>query len=142
MRVLRSNIIIAILIIMTFMLIDNGDCAPWRRSKPKARVVKKKVVEKKAVKEKTLTKKRQHYRTHDVNNDGEVDLKDRLIWLRRNKGSYGTVLISTENKDLYEVMDANSDGNVGAAEMNLFYKKYDLDNNNLLEDEEIEAATK
>ncbi len=136
MRVFKAGLVVAVFtVVIGSMSLESGECAPWSRPKPKPKVLRKQVMEQKAIE-----KKHRYYETHDVNNDGKVNLKDRLLWLRRNRGSYGSVLVSTENKDLYEVMDVNNDGNVDAVEMNLFYDKYDLNGNGLLEDEEIEAA--
>lgn len=77
---------------------------------------------------------------HDLNYDGKVDIKDRLIWLRGRK-SYDPLYVSTENEDLVEVMDADGDGNVERWEVDLFYDKYDLNKNGILEDAEVDAAT-
>ena len=55
------------------------------------------------------TKKNYRYiRSHDFNDDGVVDARDRLIWLEKNKNS-GVVYITNDNRDLTEVMDV--DGN-------------------------------
>jgi hypothetical protein len=77
---------------------------------------------------------------HDLNYDGKVDIKDRLIWLRDRK-NYDAVYVSTDNEDLVEIMDADGDGNVERWEVDLFYDKYDLNKNGILEDAEVDAAT-
>ena len=85
-----------------------------------------------------------HYkyvRSHDYNHDGKVDLKDRLRWINEHKASSGPkIYVSTENEDLVEVMDADGDGDVEYAEIELFYGIYDTNGNGVLEDAEIEAA--
>jgi len=81
-----------------------------------------------------------HKNTHDLNNDGIVDAKDRLIWLNNRGGNYDKVYISTENEDITEAMDANGDGNVEAWEMKEFMENYDLNNDGVLDEYEIGQA--
>ena len=93
------------------------------------------------VKPRLASKKTYRYiRNHDLNYDGKVDNKDRLIWIRNKKGNYSTIFVSDENEDLAEIMDMDGDGDVEAWEMKQFYLAYDLNQNGLLEDKEIEAA--
>ena len=75
---------------------------------------------------------------HDLNNDGKVNTKDRLIWLKSLDKD--TVYVSKENEDITEVMDLDEDGDVEEWEAKVFYDQYDLNENGILEDEEIEAA--
>ncbi len=89
-------------------------------------------------------RRRGHYayvRSHDFNNDGIVDLKDRLIWAERHKDNADGVYVADDNKDLAEAMDLNGDGNVTQKEMSIFYASYDINGNGVLEDIEIENAT-
>jgi hypothetical protein len=65
-------------------------------------------------------KKYNYIRTHDLNGDGRVNSRDRLIWLRKKGGSYAVVYISEDNEDLVEVMDINEDGTVEIWEMEEF----------------------
>ncbi|MBU1083529.1 MAG: hypothetical protein KKG84_00415 [Candidatus Omnitrophica bacterium] len=83
----------------------------------------------------------EYIRSHDKNGDGVVDDRDRLLWLKEKHDVEPTVLVSTENEDIVEVMDLDSDGNVDAAEMQYFYSKYDIDGNGVLEEEEITLAS-
>lgn len=93
-----------------------------------------------AASHKRLDRKYRYIDSHDFNHDGKVNLNDRLLLLNKNKDSYATVYISEDNEDLYEAMDADGDGDVEPAEMKIFYEKYDLNKNGVLEEEEVEAA--
>ncbi|MBL7070756.1 MAG: hypothetical protein ISS26_01105 [Candidatus Omnitrophica bacterium] len=137
MRIIRDFSIAIFALIVSIALVSDGNCESWK-SKKKVKKVKQEVIKQKKIEKKIAGKK--YIQSHDVNNDGKVDLKDRLIHLRRNKGSYAEVPVSAENEGLYGVMDANSDSNVGPAEMERFYDRYDTNNDGLLEDEEIGAA--
>jgi Ca2+-binding EF-hand superfamily protein len=79
--------------------------------------------------------------SHDLNGDGKVDVKDRLIWLNNNRGNLPKVLVSKENEDLVEVMDVDGDGDVEDWELEGFYSNYDLNQDGVLDSKEIEAAT-
>jgi len=85
-------------------------------------------------------KKYTYISKHDLNYDGKVDIKDRLIWLRSRK-SDDPIYVSTENEDITDIMDVDGDGDVEQWEVELFYDKYDLNKNRILEDREIDAAT-
>lgn len=86
------------------------------------------------------TKKNYRYiRSHDFNDDGVVDARDRLIWLEKNKNS-GVVYISNDNRDLIEVMDIDGNGNLHPREMIEIYNSYDTNRSGILEDGEIDAV--
>ena len=86
------------------------------------------------------TKKNYRYiRSHDFNDDGVVDARDRLIWLEKNKNS-GVVYISNDNRDLIEVMDIDGNGNLPPREMIETHNLYDTNRSGILEDGEINAA--
>ena len=113
-------------------VILSSDLYAWRWSRPK-----------KTVRERVKATRRKAYRykkVHDVNNDGKVNIRDRLMWLKRKNKSYTPVLVSDENEDIVEVMDMDGDGSVEEWEMEGFYNQYDLNGNGTLEDVEIEAA--
>ena len=93
-----------------------------------------------AVRRTLVHKKYEYKQEHDINNDGRVDVKDRLLWLRKNKGDTSVAYVSKENEDLIEMMDVDNDGDVEQEEMDEFYQKYDTNNNGVLEDEEINSA--
>ena len=80
-------------------------------------------------------------RTHDINNDGVVNARDRLLWLKRKGGNYAKVLVSADNDDIVEVMDIDGDGNVEEWEMQAFYDNYDLNNDGVIDDYEMNQAT-
>ena len=86
------------------------------------------------------SKKYKYIRSHDYNKDGEVDVKDRLIWLNQNRGGSTVFYVSDENSDMVEIMDIDGNGNVEAWEMDQFYNEYDRNGNGILEDYEIENA--
>ena len=60
-----------------------------------------------------------YVKSHDYNNDGIIDNRDRLRWIREH-GDTVTVLVSTENEDLAGVMDTNGNGTVEAEELRAF----------------------
>ena len=130
MSILKRYILLIVISCTCVALLSEGAHAAWkpwwRRSK--------------AVTPKARAKKYQYIRTHDYNHDGKVNAKDRLIWLNRKKGNYQPVLVSTENKDLIEVMDIDGDGNVESWEMQQFYKQYDLNKDGSLDDYEVDKA--
>lgn len=86
-------------------------------------------------------KKHRYIKTHDLNGNGRVDIKDRLIWVGKYRAEFGTVIITEDNADLYEAMDLNNDGKLTKPELDEFYYRYDLNRNGTLEEFEIEAAT-
>ena len=97
----------------------------------------------KGVKQKRRVLRRSGYiRGHDLNADGKVDIKDKLILLKNKKGAYNRMKVSSSNADLIVAMDYNADGIVEAAEMKRFFSQYDINSNGFLEDREINAATK
>ena len=130
MRIFKKYFFIIILCCIFSVILSEEGYGWWRRRK-------KPIAPK--VRQKRLTYK--YVRSHDVNNDGKVNLKDRLIWLRNRKGNYGNVYLSEENADLVEVMDTNLNGKVETWEMTAFYQQYDTNKNGILEDAEIEVAT-
>ncbi|MFA5146936.1 MAG: hypothetical protein WC515_06170 [Candidatus Omnitrophota bacterium] len=79
--------------------------------------------------------------THDLNGDGAVNTKDRLLWINRHRSDVPEVLVSTENVDIYEAMDYNDDGSVSKEEMDAFYTVYDKNGDGGLDEAELEAAT-
>jgi Ca2+-binding EF-hand superfamily protein len=98
-----------------------------RRNRVKANKIKK-------------AKKYEYIKTHDYNNDGKVDVKDRLRWVRRVYKDGNSVLVSTENEDLLDVMDSDGNGTVEMDEIKNFYMTYDANNDGKLDDWEIEQA--
>jgi hypothetical protein len=108
---------------------------PWSKPKPPGQKAAKPAPKKKA-----REKSYRYIGEHDLNGDGAVDNRDRLIWVERHRNSFQNTLVSKENEDLLEAMDANKDGNVDALELKRFYDKYDLNKNGVLENEEIKAA--
>lgn len=77
---------------------------------------------------------------NDINGDGSVDTKDRLIWLREKKGAYTDIDVSDKNEALVDVMDKNGDGRVQSWEMEDLFNKYDTNEDKILEEEEIDAV--
>lgn len=93
--------------------------------------------------EKAQRKRARHYKyvnNHDLNNDGVVDSRDRLIWLKNRDGNYGRVYVSAENEDVVEVMDIDGDGSVESWEMEAFYDNYDLNGDGVLDEYELNQA--
>ena len=115
------------------MLLYDAFAAPLPPKKPKP--------DPKKLPGRVAPKPYQYVKTHDMNGDGVVNAKDRLIWINRQGGNVPAVLVSTENADLYEVMDYNNDGSVSKEELLAFYTVYDVNGNGVLEEAEIEAAT-
>jgi len=111
---------------------QDAECL-WRRPSPGARA---------KAQNKTLKSKREYnyVQNHDLNGDGVVNNRDRLIWLNRYRGNYQSTLVSTENEDMVEVMDINGDGKAEAWEMENFYNLYDTNKNGILDPEEINAV--
>lgn len=101
----------------------------WGR-KTKAEAIKEKVENK--------IEKQKYIKSHDLNNDGKVTVKDRLLWIKANSGS--TVYVSDENRSLAETIDEDKDGDIELWEMKRFYEKYDLNKDGAIDDVEIEKA--
>ena len=80
-------------------------------------------------------------RVNDLNKDGVVDMKDRVMWVNKDKSGSGIIVVNDDNRDIYEVMDLNENGQVTRKEINKFYTTYDLDGNGVLEEAEINAAS-
>jgi len=83
----------------------------------------------------------EYIKSHDVNGDGIVDTKDRILWIKRNRADLPAVLVSTENEDIYEVMDYDNDGSVSKAEIDAFYRIYDKNGDGILDEKEMALAT-
>ena len=86
-------------------------------------------------------KKHKYIANNDINNDGRVDQKDRLLMLQRKDGKYDDAYVSTEDEDMLDIIDIDGDGSVESWEIEGFYDQYDTNGDGVLQDEEIEAAT-
>jgi len=140
-----------VIFFIAFLLFMLTDAYGWMRPKRSTTIKKKTTVKKNiTAKKKNMVqdavkqnkqKRYKYVNTHDLNNDGKVNNRDRLIWLRNKDGAYDPVYVSGDNEDIVEVMDLDSDGNVEQWEMQQFYYSYDLNGNGVLEDGEIEKAS-
>lgn len=115
----------------------------WRRNpaprQPKPRTGSPARVERK--KKKKWTKILRRYdKKHDLNNDGAVNVKDRLLWIKKTTKTHTIVYVADDNKGLIDEIDLDGDGNVEDIEMMAFFEEYDTNRNGVLDDEEIEAA--
>ncbi len=85
-------------------------------------------------------KKYAYIKSHDINADGVVDIRDSVIWAQRLKGGAANILVSEGNADVYYVMDLDDDGRVDKEEIELFFDNFDLNANGMLEPNEIAVA--
>jgi hypothetical protein len=130
MGIYRKYLVLILFIVGVFILsLTRAEAAPRhrRRLQKKAKIRSEK-------------KNYNYIKNHDYNNDGKVDVKDRLMWANKHKNSAEVTYVSKENEDLVEMMDADGDGGVDYTEMTEFYKQYDTNNNGVLEDDEINRA--
>lgn len=121
-------------------LADSGQAKPDKHKRVKSREYK---TYDRRIKEKIKADKikaHAYKKIHDLNNDGKVDGRDRLMWLRNKGGNYDPVLVSTDNEDIVNVMDLNGDGSVDKYEMKEFYNIFDLNGDGRLDDYEIDQA--
>jgi len=109
-------------------------------SKAKAAALRERARAKAAAVAERADARRQYIQNHDLNGDGVVNQKDRLLWLNRNKETITTTVINDENEDLMEAMDLNGDGVVDKKEAEIFYNRYDVNGNGVLEEAEINRA--
>jgi len=87
------------------------------------------------------TEKRYRYiKSHDLNKDGRVDNRDRLLWTRKYGKEFFPMEIKGTNEDIYEVMDMNEDGEVTKQEFKEFSKKFDGNRDGYIDRFEIEEA--
>ena len=86
-------------------------------------------------------RKYKYIRSHDLNHDGKVTVKDRVIWLNNHKGKYNTIYISADNEDILEVMDSDGDGKIEAWEMKEYYDMYDLNKDGVVDQKEIDIIS-
>lgn len=109
----------------------SGSALAWKWGrKTKAEVIKEKVENK--------IEKQKYIKSRDLDNDGKVTVKDRLLWIKANSGS--TVYVSGENRSLAETIDEDGDGIIESWEMKRFYEKYDLNGDGAIDDVEIDKA--
>ncbi len=143
MKIFKGHFIIFLSLCALLVLLPGQAYSLWR-TKAKPKVVKHKAIGRKkaaeVAKEIRRHKMYKYIKSHDYNNDGIVDSKDRLLWIKNHKLSKPTAYISKENEDILEEIDANGDGSVTPAEMESFYSAYDTNSNGILEDHEINAA--
>jgi len=132
MKFFRKFLVFVCIFCMFSILAYKLAYSGWRRSNYRP---------KRGVTSKTKAKTYKYIRSHDSNGDGQVDIKDRLLWIRKRAGDKSTVYVSTENEDIAEVMDLDNDGDVEEWEMRSFYSYYDEDQDGVLEDSEIDEAT-
>lgn len=113
----------------------SGDAFGWRwgrKPKPKAEAIKEKIEDK--------IEKQKYINSHDLNNDGKVNIKDRLLWIRAKSAAVPVVYISDEDKGLVAVIDEDNDGDIELWERKRFYEKYDLNRDGAIDDVEIDKA--
>ena len=134
MKVFKRSLILVLALCFTFSLFPKSALGAWwrpRHAKPARRAPKPAPAKVKA-------KKYRYIKAHDLNNDGRVDNKDRLLWLQKNKATFVPVVVSADNEDMFEVMDMDGNGKVSMSEVKFFYNKYDTNRNGTLEAVEIE----
>ena len=148
-----KRILLGIGLMITLSLIGVENTSGWwwtpkakrkpatHRSRPKPVVAKPKKRPALLKKRTALKAKKYNYiGSHDLNGDGAVDRRDRLLWLERNRKTMSTTLISKENEDLLEDMDLNGDGYVDNEEITIYYNDYDLNNDGKLDSAEINSS--
>ncbi len=125
---------VSFLFVWALVVLLSGESFGWWWSRPRAAATRP------HPKARVHAKTYQYVRDHDLNGDGIVDNRDRLMWAERHQVDLQNVLVSKENADLFEAMDVNNDGNIESWEIKQFYSKYDLNKNGVLEIDEIDAA--
>jgi len=136
MRRLKDIFVIVIVFALSAAVAAQDSYAwrwPWRRKKTAPRY--------KRIKPLLRPKKYRYIRSHDLNGDGRVAVKDRLWWLKRHGRPSGIIVIDETNEDIYDAIDYNGDGKVSKTELDKFCFEYDLNRNGTLEESEIDAAS-
>ena len=128
---------------LSLMMPADADAWWWKPKKPKAKKAARR--HKKAVRERKKAaakaeKPRKYIAAHDFNKDGRVDKRDTVFWVKNHKDNSPTIYVSTENEDLYDVVDIDNDGDVEQWEMKRFYNRYDDNKDGVLDENEIDRA--
>ena len=96
MNIARKTPVLIVSFLFLFTILPSDLYSAWwhkKKKTPAKHQVKKKA---RQVKKKVRNYKEQH----DINNDGTVNARDRLLWLRNKRGNYQKAFVSTENEDM------------------------------------------
>lgn len=79
---------------------------------------------------------------YDLNHDGIIDVRDRLVWIQSHyvPDKVVSITIVNEEQDLLSELDINKDGVVTSDEMAYWINRYDINRNGILEEFEISRA--
>ena len=140
---INKKIICAFVFVCLLNSLTAGSAYGWWRPRFRKGTApqRREQVRRQEAKEVQKKKQYQYIKSHDLNGDGVVNERDRLMWLHGKDGNYTSVYISEENADLFERMDVDGNGDVQPWEMQQFVTTYDRNKNGILEENEINTAT-
>jgi len=84
-----------------------------------------------------------HYiKKHDINNDGTVNYKDKVLWLKKHHKTTTSIVIEapagTDEETLLEEFDINEDGQLDIYEIEVAFESYDINEDGVLDEKDFD----
>ena len=133
---MKKIFLLSIFIFFSFSAISFSAPPPKRYYRHRTRIPHRRVYRRKKCYKYHYVKK------HDINNDGTVNYKDKVLWLKKHHRTTTPIVIDVpaeaDEETLLEEFDLNEDGQLDTNELEIAFESYDINEDGVLDEKDFE----